>query len=112
MCGETITFSSWKKRLSEDAGSSSKTSMPAARIFPLSSPTTSAFSSWVLPRDVFTKMTPSFIWATAAASIMWCVSLVCGVWQVTTSAWRSTEAMSGMGSTPRLRISSAGTYLS
>ncbi len=70
MWGETITFSSWKKRLSEDAGSSSKTSMPAARILPLSSPATRAFSSWVLPREVFTKITPSFIWATAAASIM------------------------------------------
>src|SRR6266850_6570088 len=68
--GETITFSSWKNRLSEDAGSSSNTSMPAARILPLSSPATSAASSWVLPREVFTKITPSFIWATAAASIM------------------------------------------
>src|SRR4029077_8443889 len=112
MWGDTMTFSSWNRRLSEDAGSSSKTSMPAVRIFPLSSPATSAFSSWVLPRDVFTKITPSFIWATAAASIMWCVSAVCGVWHVTTSASRSTEAMSGMGSTPRLRTSSAGTYLS
>ena len=58
------------------------------------------------------KMTPGFIWATAAASIMWWVSFVCGVWQVTTSAARSTEAMSGMGSTPRFRSSSADTYLS
>src|SRR5581483_4194403 len=110
--GETITFSSWKSRLSDDAGSSSNTSIPAARIFPVSSPATRAFSSWVLPRDVLTKITPSFIRATAAASIMWCVSAVCGVWQVSTSAWRSTEAMSGIGSTPRLPTSSGGTYLS
>ena len=98
--------------MSEDTGSSSKTSSPAARIFPLSSPASSADSSCVLPREVLMKITPSFIWATAAALIMWCVSFVCGVWQVTTSAARSTEARSGMGSTPRLRSSSADTYLS
>ena len=87
--------SSWKRRLSEDAGSSSKTSMPAragscrSRARPRS-----ASSSWVLPRDVLRRSRRPSSGPPRRASIMWCVSLVCGVWQVTTSASRSTEAMS------------------
>ena len=73
-----------------DGGSSSKTSMPAARTWPDKRASASASSSIIPPRAVLTTMAPRFISDRALRSIKPRVSDVSGTWIVSTSATLST----------------------
>jgi hypothetical protein len=98
--------------LSRGVGSSSKTSMPPAASWPVASALNSARSSCTGPREVLTKMAPRFMRPSVFSLIMARVSVVSGVWQVSTSTWGRRASRLATGSAPRRRTSSSGTYLS
>ena len=108
-CGVTITLSMRNSGFSAFAGSTSKTSSAAPAMAPASSARTSAASSTVGPRPLFTKMADGFMAANSRSPSRWRVSAFRGACMETKSE-RSSSSMSPTGSTPSAVIVSSLTY--
>lgn len=108
-CGVSSTLSIVSSELAGSGGSCSRTSRPAAAIWPVRRASIRAGSSTVDPRPQLMNTAEGFMSANCSVESMGCVSALSGAW-IETKSDRRSSSWSGTGSTPSAVILSSLTY--